>query len=154
LLRLFMNDSADVNGANVMSVVTLGAIAFLGAVAGGALNAGPAVVSHAQITDSAELKSAPTVTGCLSGVRTSAELYRVSPPDRDRKRDGPQRHRIQIGGGLLPSATIAAQAGALDPGRAAVIALSENLETDRLRPLDLSEEPPILMAIPPVGRCR
>lgn len=137
-----------------MSVVTLGAIAFLGAVAGVAVHASPAVVSHAQITDSAELKSVPTVTGCLSGTQTSAELYRVSLSDRDRKKDGPQRHRIQIGFGLRPSATTAAQAGALDPGRAAVVAESENLETDRLRPLDLSEEPPILTAMPPVGPCR
>ena len=138
-----------------MKLVTLGAIACVGTIASVTLSASPAALLTAQIEERPTLKPASTITGCLSGDRTHAEMYRMPSQDRDRRSDAPQReHRLQIGGGLLPSATIAGQAGALDASRVAVIVASENLETDRLPPPDLSREPPSLLAMAPTGRCR
>jgi hypothetical protein len=82
-------------------------------------------------------------------------MDRMPSQDRDRRSDASQReHGLQIGGGLLPSATLAGQAGALDASRVAVIIASENLEMGRLQPPDLRRETPSLLARAPAGRCR
>ena len=93
------------------------------------------------------------LVGCLSRGETIADIFRSSLPADDRKRDAPDDRRIHIVGGLVPSANVAAQAGAIDPALAFMAAALWSTGTGAARPPDLHIEHGDLTALPQTGRC-
>lgn len=105
-----------------------------------------AVDAHATHPSSVEaaatdaLKLATTLNSRVSRDTMNVDPVRPGPLTDDRKRHDEGR-RLQIVGGLVPSANIAAQAGALDPRIAALTAAGESASTGVVPAPDVHIEP-------------
>jgi hypothetical protein len=105
----------------IMSITAWSRIVLVWAAATVAVSAQPTHPSLVQAAATDALKLATTLSGCVSRDTMSVDPVRPSPLTDERKRHDEGR-RLQIVGGLVPSANIAAQAGALDPAIAAMAA--------------------------------
>jgi hypothetical protein len=105
----------------IMSITAWSRIFLVYAAATLAVDAQATHPSLVQAAATDALKLATTLNSCVSRDTMSVDPVRPSPLTDDRKRHDEGR-RLQIVGGLVPSANIAAQAGALDPSIAAMAA--------------------------------
>jgi hypothetical protein len=136
-----------------MNVVTFGRLVLVCGVSSLAMNA-TSTVRLMAISAKPTLNPVATLTGCLSPSLTKTEMFRAPSAAHDGRSDPRQGHRIQIGAGLLPSATIAAQAGAIDPVRVAEAAAGGRAGRDRMQPPDIRLELGDSPAVPQMGRCQ
>ena len=104
-----------------MDTTALGRIVLVCAAATVAVDSNATHHSLVQAVATNALKAAAALTGCVSRGNINADVFPSGPLADDRKRHDEGR-RIQIVGGLVPSANIAAQAGALDPAIVAMAA--------------------------------
>jgi|SRR5579864_2038490 len=139
-----------------MDLINLFGTALMCAAASVAVNASSTPFPLATVAAKPTLKLTTAIAGCRSRSLTNPQMFQASPPERDRRRDDahPER-RLQIRGGLFPSATIAAQAGALDPGRGAETAAGGSAAIGRVPMPDVSiERVATTTARPKPERCR
>ena len=97
-----------------MRISALGRIVLVCAAATVAVDANATHRSLVQAAANHALKLTTTLRSCLSRGNITADLFPSSPLADDHRRHN-EGGRIQIMGGFVPSANIAAQAGALDP---------------------------------------
>jgi hypothetical protein len=137
-----------------MDVINLAAVVLMYATASVAVNASSTHLPFAEVSAIPTLKLATAITGCRSRSLTNPETFQAAPPARDRRRDeAHQGHRLEIRGGLLPSASVAAQAGALDPGRAVLAAADGRAEPDLIQTPDVRIESGAIRRMPKTERC-
>jgi hypothetical protein len=144
-----------------MSITSLGRIVLICVAASVAVDANQAHPSLGQAaakdalklaTTLNTLKLATTLNSCVSRGNLGMDPVRSSALASDRKRHDEGR-RIQIVGGLIPSANIAAQAGALDPAVAAMAAAVGSAGTGAAPAPDVRIEPGDTTATPQAGGC-
>ena len=133
-----------------MSIKTLGRLRLICAAASVVVSASVASPPLVSTWSTLDLKSLTRMTSCLlsSGPDTALAARETHREDAHRS------HRVQIVGGVLPSATIAAQAGALDSARTAVAALNRSVDADRPQAADFHIDVHDVAAVPHAGRCR
>ena len=137
----------------IMSVAAVGRIVFFCAVATVAVGANAAPTSLVKAAAKEAAKVATTLNGCVSrdDVRFAPSRWRPLVFLRKRHDEG---RRLQIVGGLLPSANIAAQVGALDPEIVAVAFAGRSGRTVVVPASDLHIEPSNGTAIQRSGMCQ
>jgi hypothetical protein len=135
-----------------MSITSLGRIVLVCVAASVAVDANQAHPSLGQAAAKDALKLATTLNSCVSRGNLGMDPVRSSALASDRKRHDEGR-RIQIVGGLVPSANIAAQAGALDPAVAAMAAAVGSAGTGAPPAPDVRIEPGDTTATPQAGGC-
>jgi hypothetical protein len=139
----------------LMKRIDRGKIVLVCAMASFAANANSTTLPRARTSMTPTLRLSATTISCLSRSLTHKEMFQASSLTRDHSSDRThQGHRIWIAGGLLPSATVAGQASALDPARAAVAAAAGSADTDRVQAPDGRSEPGSTTVMPQTGRCR
>ena len=134
-----------------MSITSLGRIVLVCVAASVAVDPNQAHPSLGQAAAKDALKLATTLNSCVSRGNLGMDPVRSSALASDRKRHDEGR-RMQIVGGLVPSANIAAQAGALDPAVAAMAAAVGSAGTGAPAP-DVRIEPGDTTASPQAGGC-
>jgi hypothetical protein len=133
-----------------MSITSLGRIVLVCVAASVGLDANQAHPLLGQAAAKGALKLATTLNSCVSRGNLGMDPVRSSALASDRKRHDEGR-RMRIVGGLVPSANIAAQAGALDPAVAAMAAVG-SAGTGAPAP-DVRIEPADTTATPQAGGC-
>jgi hypothetical protein len=135
-----------------MSITSLGRIVLVSVAVSVAVDADQAHPLLGQAAAKDALKLATTLNTCVSRGNLSLDPVRPSAPAPDRKRHDEGR-RIQIVGGFVPSANIAAQAGALNPTVAAMAAAGGSAGTGAAPEPDVRIEPGDTTATPQAGGC-
>ena len=136
-----------------MSITAWGRIVLVYAAATVAVDGHATHPSLVQAAATDALKLATTLNSCVSRDTMNVDPVRPSPLTDDRKRHDEGR-RVQIVGGLVPSANIAAQAGALDPAIAAMAAAEGSVGTGVVPAPDVRIEPGDATAIRQARSCR
>ena len=134
-----------------MSITSLGRIVLVCVAASVAVDPNQARPSLGQAAAKDALKLATTLNSCVSRGNLGMDPVRSSALASDRKRHDEGR-RMQIVGGLVPSANMAAQAGALDPAVAAMAAAVGSAGTGAPAP-DVRIEPGDTTATPEARGC-
>jgi hypothetical protein len=136
----------------IMSITSLGRIVLVCAAVTMAVETDVTHPSLVQAAARDALKLATTLSGCVSHGNMAVDPVRSSPLASDRKRHD-EGHRIQIVGGLVPSATLAAQAGAIDPAIVAMAAAGGSAGTGLVPASDAQIEPSDVTATGQIGSC-
>jgi hypothetical protein len=123
-----------------MSITSLGRIVLVCVAASVGLDANQAHPLLGQAAAKGALKLGTTLNTCVSRGNLGMDPVRPSALASDRKRHDEGR-RIQIVGGLVPSANISAQAGALNPAVAAMAAAGGSARTGAAPEPDVRIEP-------------
>ena len=136
-----------------MSITAWSRIVLLYAAATVAVDARATHPSLVQAAATDALKLATALNSCVSRETMTVDPVRPGPLTDDRKRHDEGR-RVQIVGGLVPSANIAAQAGALDPAIAAMAATEGSAGTGAVPATGVHMEPGDARAIRQTRSCR